>query len=184
MTLPTNLESIRARRRAGETFKYVFFWGHTRRGDAIGASCLSNWYPAPFELDGLRYATAEHWMMAGKARLFGDDSALARVLSASHPGEAKKIGREVRGFDEETWVAERDAMVCRGLVAKFSQNAALGAYLRGTRSRVLVEASPVDELWGIGLAADDERAHEPLAWRGLNRLGFLLMEARGALTSE
>jgi ribA/ribD-fused uncharacterized protein len=132
-------------------------------------------------VDGVTYPTAEHWMMAGKARLFGDDAALARILGAPQPGAAKKLGRQVRGFDEDTWIRHRWDLVVDGNVAKFGQDTALREYLLGTGSRVLVEASPLDRVWGIGLAADDERTADPASWRGLNLLGFALMEARERL---
>ncbi|MEY9892116.1 ribA/ribD-fused uncharacterized protein [Catenulispora sp. MAP5-51] len=162
--------------------KYLFFWGHTpKRPGTIGAECLSQWYPAPFEVDGVRFATAEHYMMWGKAQLFGDPKAAARILSAGHPKEAKDLGRTITGFDEAKWVADRVAIVTAGNVEKFRQNPDLLAFLLGTGERVLVEASPMDRVWGIGLAADDERAQDPAAWRGLNLLGEALMAARETL---
>jgi ribA/ribD-fused uncharacterized protein len=127
------------------------------------------------------YRSAEHWMMAGKARLFGDGQMWERVVAARHPREAKEAGRRVRGFDEAVWAAERFALVVAGNVAKFGQDAALRGFLLGTGARVLVEASPLDRVWGIGLAADDPRAQDPASWRGLNLLGFALMEARARL---
>ncbi len=130
---------------------------------------------------GETYATAEHWMMAGKARMFGDERIVPRILKARTPAEAKSLGRQVQGFDEERWVAGRFELVVAGSVAKFGQDAALLAYLLGTSRRVLVEASPLDRIWGIGLAADDENAVRPAQWRGLNLLGFALMEARARL---
>ncbi|WP_031008855.1 NADAR family protein [Streptomyces sp. NRRL WC-3773] len=169
----------------GERFKYLCFWGHAPRRDGqLGASCLSQWWPAPFAVDGVRYATAEHWMMACKARLFGDAEAERRAISATHPKQAKDAGRSVRGFDSAEWERRRFEYVVEGNVHKFGQDPALRDYLLGTGSRVLVEASPVDRIWGIGLAADDERAPDPARWRGLNLLGFALMEARRRLTSE
>lgn len=168
--------------RSGKRFKYVYFWGHRpKRSGVVDRACFSNWFTAPFSVDGIRYATAEHFMMAGKARLFGDDDALARILKASSAGAAKRYGREVRNFDEDTWVAERSRIVEEGVFAKFSQHEALGAFLVATKRRVLVEASPKDRIWGIGLAADDERVANPLQWNGLNLLGFALMRARGRL---
>src|SRR6185312_8360159 len=102
----------------------------------------------------------------------------ARLLAVRHPNAAKKLGREVRGFDDETWVAKRYDIVVAGSVAKFGQNPDLRAFLLGTANRTLVEASPVDRVWGIGLTADDERAGDPYLWQGLNLLGFALMRAR------
>ncbi|MCX4765346.1 NADAR family protein [Streptomyces sp. NBC_01275] len=167
---------------AGARIKYLHFWGHRPRPDGtVGASCLSQWWPSPFEVDGVAYATAEHWMMAHKARLFGDAEAEKRALAAGHPSQAKKAGRLVRGFDEETWERERFRIVVEGSVHKFASDPALRDFLLGTGERVLVEASPVDRVWGIGLAADDEAASHPDRWRGPNLLGFALMEARGRL---
>ncbi|WP_171990917.1 NADAR family protein [Streptomyces sp. JHA26] len=168
--------------RAGGRIKYLCFWGHRPLPDGrIGASCLSQWWPSPFTVDGVEYATAEHWMMAGKARLFEDAEAERRVLAAAHPAEAKKAGRLVRGFDEAVWERERFRIVVEGSVHKFSSDPALRAFLLGTGERVLVEASPVDRVWGIGLTADDEAATDPERWRGANLLGFALMVARERL---
>ncbi|MGX2993633.1 NADAR family protein [Streptomyces sp. JNUCC 64] len=180
----TNLdrESLIARVGRGERVKYVFFWGAVPRQDGrVSASCLSQWWPSPFVVEGVRYATAEHWMMASKARLFGDAEAERAVLGADHPAEAKRIGGLVRGFREEVWRRERSGIVRRGNVHKFAGHPESLAYLLGTGDRVLVEASPMDRIWGIGLTADDERAGDPGRWRGLNLLGFALMEAREEL---
>jgi len=166
----------------GARVKYLHFWGHRPLSDGrIGASCLSQWWPSPFVVDGVTYETAEHWMMAGKARLFGDAEAERRVLAADHPSLAKKAGRLVRDFDEETWQRERFGIVVEGSVHKFASDARLREFLLNTGERVLVEASPVDRVWGIGLAATDEAASDPERWRGPNLLGFALMEARGRL---
>ncbi|MFF2203831.1 NADAR family protein [Streptomyces sp. NPDC058145] len=171
--------------RAGARIKYLHFWGHRPLPDGrIGASCLSQWWPSPFVVEGVGYATAEHWMMAEKARLFGDAEAERRVLAAEHPAEAKKAGRLVRGFDEAIWERERFRIVVEGSAHKFAAHAGLGAFLHGTGDRVLVEASPVDRVWGIGLAAGDEAASDPERWRGPNLLGFALMEARERLAAS
>ncbi|CAL9410062.1 hypothetical protein SUDANB32_01626 [Streptomyces sp. enrichment culture] len=168
--------------RAGERVKYLHFWGHRPLPDGrVGASCLSQWWPSPFTVDGVEYATAEHWMMAAKARLFDDTEGERRVLAAGHPSEAKKAGRLVRGFDEEIWRRERFGIVVEGSVHKFAAHGELRSFLLNTGDRVLAEASPVDRVWGIGLAADAEAANDPNRWRGPNLLGFALMEARRRL---
>ncbi|MEU6069960.1 MULTISPECIES: NADAR family protein [Streptomyces] len=174
-----SLESLIREVRAGSRIKYLHFWGHRPRPDGqIGASCLSQWWPSPFVVDDVEYATAEHWMMAGKARLFGDAEAERRILAAGHPSQAKNAGRLVRGFDEAIWERERFRIVVEGSVHKFTADTGLRGFLLNTGNRVLVEASPVDRVWGIGLAADDEAAVHPERWRGPNLLGFALMEAR------
>lgn len=167
---------------AGERLKLVCFWSHEPSGRAaLGPHVLSQWYHAPFSVDGVTYPTAEHFMMAEKARLFDDDDALAAVLVASSPGEAKALGRGVRGFDSARWEAQRSDIVRRGSLAKFASSAELTGYLLGTGSRILVEASPLDRIWGIGLAADHPDVARPSCWLGLNLLGFALMDARAAL---
>ncbi|MFG2846540.1 NADAR family protein [Kitasatospora sp. NPDC048296] len=177
-----NRADLAALMAAGARPKWVMFWGHTqRKGGGTRQECLSQWWPGRFTVDGVTYASAEHWMMAGKARMFGDEAIEQRVLEARTPAEAKKLGRLVKGFDDQEWTAGRFELVVEGNVAKFSQDEALRDYLLGTGGRVLVEASPVDRIWGIGLAADDIRAERPLEWRGLNLLGFALMEARARL---
>jgi len=168
--------------RAKSRPKLLFFWGHQPSKDGrITTSCLSQWWPAPFSVDGLTYPTAEHWMMAGKARLFGDGQVATQILGAGSPRQAKQLGRQVSGFDAARWDAEKYRIVTEGSFEKFRQHKALGAFLLSTGDQVLVEASPVDRIWGIGLAADDERAGNPLLWRGENLLGFALMEARDRL---
>jgi len=164
---------------------YLLFWGHTPPADgSVSKSCFSQWFPSPFTVDGIRYPTAEHFMMAAKARLFGDREIEEQILKPSHPKQAKELGRKVRGFDEATWILERYRLVVEGNFAKFSQNPGLKEFLLGTGKRLLVEASPYDRIWGIGLAADHPDAEKPAAWKGLNLLGFALMEVRAMLQSS
>ncbi|MFI7388669.1 NADAR family protein [Streptomyces sp. NPDC049813] len=175
-------ESLVAALAAGARVKYLHFWGHAPRTDGVlGASCLSQWWPSPFTVAGVEYATAEHWMMAAKARLFADGEAERAVLAAGHPAQAKDAGRLVRGFDDAVWRRERFRIVVEGSVHKFAADPGLRSFLLGTGERVLVEASPLDRIWGIGLAADDPAAHSPAQWRGPNLLGFALMAARARL---
>ena len=134
-----------------------------------------------FSADGCTYPTAEHYMMAKKAQLFGDEEKFGAILSAPDPSLAKSLGRRVLGFDEERWIAHRFDIAVNGNIAKFDQNPELREWLLATGNAVLVEASPVDKIWGIGLAADDTRAQDPHSWLGINLLGFALMKVRGAL---
>ncbi|KAA9333065.1 NADAR family protein [Hymenobacter busanensis] len=175
-----DVASLLAHIQAGQAPKYLFFWGHTPapNATAVGKECLSQWYPAAFEVDGRRYATAEHFMMAEKARLFGDEVTRESIIEAADPGKAKKLGRSVTNFDSDVWDVARFEVVVRGGVAKFGQHPALQAFLLSTGKHVLVEDSPVDAIWGIGIAQVDARAYNPAAWRGLNLLGFALMGAR------
>ncbi|MFE7122246.1 NADAR family protein, partial [Streptomyces sp. NPDC057654] len=148
---PRSVAELTASAARGEKLKYVCFWGHRPpRGGGVGSGCFSQWWPAPFTVDGVTYATAEHWMMAGKARLFGDAEAWERAVAAVHPKAAKDAGRSVRGFDEDVWLRRRFGLVVEGSLHKFGRHPELCAYLLGTGRRVLVEASPVDRVWGIG----------------------------------
>ncbi len=180
--LPLNITALRERVAAGEAFKFLHFWGHRPRPDGRPSnSCFSQWFESPFQIDGVTYPSAEHFMMAEKARLFGDESTLAQILQAPNPGAAKALGRRVVGYEETAWVTHRFEAVVQGNQGKFDQNPALGAYLSATGTQILVEASPVDPVWGIGLAQDDPRADDPASWQGLNLLGFALMVVRSRL---
>ena len=170
---------------AGVRPEYLFFWGHrAQEAGKPGKWFLSQWWPCRFVVDGAEYATAEQYMMAEKARLFGDEETLGRILATRDPKRAKKLGRQVRGFEEEVWSARRFEIVVRGNMAKFDQDPLLKSFLLSTGETVLVEASPVDRVWGIGLAADHADARNPERWRGLNLLGFALTAVRGKLRAS
>jgi ribA/ribD-fused uncharacterized protein len=167
---------------SGERIKYIFFWGHQpNRDDSTGQSYMSQWWEQEFVVEGIRYPSAEHWMMAGKARLFDDAETLELILKSTSPAEAKKLGRQVKNFDQTTWEAHRYNLVREGNFHKFSQNEDLKNYLLTTGDRVLVEASPRDRIWGIGLGKNNPDVENPHNWRGLNLLGFALMEVRDEL---
>jgi len=162
--------------------KFLFFWGHQKsKSGEITAACFSQWWASPFVVEGVRYPTTEHWMMAQKALLFHNEQIYQQIIAARSPAEAKALGRQVRNFDEAVWNANRSAIVVRGNLEKFRQHPDLQAFLLSTKERVLVEASPVDSIWGIGLAADNTHADNPRQWNGLNLLGFALMEVRDVL---
>ncbi|MCR8979761.1 NADAR family protein [Brevibacillus laterosporus] len=159
--------------------KYLFFWGNTPKKDGIvDKSCFSQWYPASFKEDGIMYATAEHYMMAKKAELFGDTVMCDQILQQKHPNQAKALGRRVQAFDDRVWNAHKLEIVRQANLLKFSQHPELKSYLLHTGNRVLVEASPYDRVWGIGLAQDHPDAERPQHWRGENLLGFALMLVR------
>jgi ribA/ribD-fused uncharacterized protein len=171
-----NIENI-----AAES-KFLFFWGHQPNKDGkITQTCFSQWWLSSFNVEKVTYKTAEHWMMAKKAELFDDQEILKKILEADSPAEAKKLGREVRNYDDKLWLENRFEIVKEGNHHKFSQNADLKTFLLNTKERVLVEASPVDPIWGIGMAGDHKDVLHPEKWRGLNLLGFALMEVRDEL---
>ncbi len=177
-----SVEQLRQCSQTGARLKYIFFRGHRqKRTGKVTKSCLSNWFPAPFTEGGINYPTTEHYMMAQKALLFKDTDISVKIIQAKTPGEAKKLGRLVQGFDEDTWIQHRFESVVRGNLAKFSQHEAVKSFLLSTHERILVEASPTDRIWGIGMAADDPQIEHPDTWKGLNLLGFALMEVRSRL---
>lgn len=188
--IPTNTD-IRSRQalinylsqeHGAKAVNYLFFWGHTpKQPNQIDKSCLSQWYPASFEIAGIHYPTAEHYMMAEKARLFADEQCLEKILQASSPAQAKKLGRQIEGFEQAAWDARCMEIVIAGNTAKFAQNSDLLEFLHSTGTRILVEASPHDRIWGIGLTADNPKALDPVLWQGDNLLGFALMAVRQQL---
>lgn len=149
------------------TDKFVLFYG----------GFLSQWYPVRFQVDGVTYVTAEQYMMAMKADYFGDDTAKAKIMATSDPSEQKAIGRTVKNFDREAWDAVSRGFVYKANMAKFSLDF-LKSQLLATGDRELVEASPYDRIWGIGLAVDDPKALDKSQWRGTNWLGETLMKVR------
>lgn len=165
--------------------KYLFFWGHHPSKDGtITKSCLSQWYECSFIVDGIVYHTAEQYMMSQKAKLFDDDITFQRIMNANHPNEFKKLGREVKNFDINVWEANRYKIVLNGNLNKFSQNENIKKFLLNTNNRILVEASPYDTIWGIGLSSDTPNIENPHTWKGLNLLGFALMQVRDNLSTQ
>ncbi len=164
---------------------FLFFWGHQPSKDgSIIKTCMSQWWPVNFEEEGIVYKTAEHYMMAGKARLFGDKEILEKIISKTSPKDVKDLGRQIKNFDAKAWDEEKYQIVKQGNYLKFSQNENLKHFLLQTGSKVLVEASPVDPVWGIGLTEDNLAAKDPGQWKGENLLGFALMEVRDQLKKQ
>ena len=145
------------------------------------ASPFSQWYRCAFTVGDNRFSCAEQYMMHGKALLFGDVAIALEILAADHPRAHKALGRKVKPFDAAVWTRECEAIVLAGNRAKFTQNPKLLQLLRATRGTTIVEASPFDRIWGIGLAASDPRAQDPAQWRGKNLLGKILTELREQL---
>lgn len=166
----------------GEQIKYIFFWGHSNKNnEVVGKFVFSQWYPSPFVVDNTEFKTAEHWMMAQKALLFNDSDIFSKIVKADKPGEVKELGRKIRGFDDITWNEKKFQIVKTGNIHKFSQNKSMKDFLISTGDRVIVEASPTDKIWGIGLPQDAKMIDNPHTWKGENLLGFALMEVRDAL---
>jgi hypothetical protein len=134
-----------------------------------------------FVIDGVTYNCAEQYMMAEKARLFGDKATERKIMSTSDPADQKRWGREVKNFNADKWNNVAKDIVFRASMAKFTQDDALKAILLATAGTTLVEASPEDTIWGIGLAKDDPRAQSRSTWKGKNWLGATLTKVRQSL---
>ncbi|AUS02930.1 hypothetical protein NVP2275O_349 [Vibrio phage 2.275.O._10N.286.54.E11] len=153
---------------------YVFFWG----------TILSNFHECPVEIDGTTFKTSEHAFMAFKALHFNDAESAIAILNADTPYGAKKLGRKVAGFDPIEWDRVSFMYMERACYAKFDQNEDLKEKLLATNNATLVEASPFDRIWGIGIGADDPDRFDELKWKGQNRLGLVLMAVRDTLRGK
>ena len=150
--------------------KFTFFWKTE--------SPFSQWYPAEFIIEGVRFNCAEQYMMYRKALLFGDEEMTSKILNSSSPRTQKAHGRKIRHFVESVWEKHSHEIVYTGNHAKFTQNPSLKAALFATAGTTLVEASPHDRIWGVGLAEDDPHIYNRNTWRGQNRLGKILTQLR------
>jgi ribA/ribD-fused uncharacterized protein len=144
------------------TNKYVFFWN----------GIYSQWYSSRMTIDGIEYNCCEQYMMHQKALTFGDTIIAEMILESSDPKEQKSLGRKVSGFNKDKWDDVCIGIVFKGNLAKFSQNELLKKTLLSTDDKILVEASPYDKIWGIGLAEDHPDIEDPSKWKGLNLLGW------------
>ena len=154
-----------------ETDRHIFFWG----------SVFSNWYPVTFEYDHHSFANSEQAMMYEKAKLMGDTYSLNKILRTKNPKIVKQLGREVKPWDESLWVRNRERIMVEICYAKFSSDPFLKKTILDTGSKILVEASPYDTIWGIGMGSWEKGIDNPSNWKGLNLLGKSLMTVRGML---
>lgn len=163
----------------GNKREFVFFW----RPDGVGG-IYSQWFKSPFTVKEITYCCAEQFMMAEKARLFGDYDTLAAILDTDDPATHRKLGRQVKNYDEKLWGSIRKRVVVEGNLEKFRQNEKLQDILIRDRDKILVEASPYDCVWGIGMRAGAPGVLWPENWKGENLLGFAIMEARDIILKE
>ena len=154
------------------TDKYVFFWGGP----------FSNFAPVEegIEFDGFRFSTSEHVFMYIKAKTFNDDEIAEKIKNALDPKTAKKLGRKVRGFNEQVWEKHRDNAMKTAVQLKFDASSEFRNELlkEKYRNKTFVEASPYDCIWGIGMSMDDPDVNNESKWRGLNLLGNILTKLR------
>lgn len=153
---------------------YKFFWG----------GIYSQWFESPFVIDGKEFNTCEQWMMWNKAKLFGDEDIAQQILDDPFPNNQKALGRKVKNFDDAKWMEVAYDIVVQGNRAKFSQNQKLANQLKETIGKELVEASPYDKRWGIGMRADDVGIENPMNWKGDNLLGKAITQVRIEMFGE
>ena len=153
------------------TNKHVFFWN----------GIYSQWHKAPMTIDRIEYNSCEQYMMHQKALLFDDHIIADLIMQEKNPKEQKKYGRQIRNFDKALWEKNCLAIVFEGNLAKFSQNPELKAEMLSTGNKIFVEASPLDNIWGIGLDENAENIDDPSYWLGLNLLGQALTLVKNQL---
>lgn len=152
---------------------FVLFWGGP----------FSQWYPHKMTIDGIEYSCCEQYMMAQKANTFNDKEALDKIMATTDPKKQKAFGRTVKNFIPQMWERIAQDIVFRANLAKF-QDPELKKYLFSFGDEELVEASPYDKIWGIGLSEDDPRAVDKSQWQGLNWLGEALMRVRETIKTQ
>jgi ribA/ribD-fused uncharacterized protein len=157
-----------------ETDEYIFFFG----------SFYSQWAMRDIEIDGVVFNCCEQLMMAAKADLFNDKYAFKQIMESDDPAEQKAWGRRVEGFDREKWEKVARDVVYKANYAKFTQHHDLGLELLSSGDKIIVEASPTDVVWGVGLLATDRKILDPKNWRGTNWLGEAIMKVREELRNE
>lgn len=160
-----------------ETNNIIAFWKPKNTAN-IGSHVLTQWHKCKFKLGNFQYNNTEQYMMMEKAKLFEDDFIYEQLKKPMHPKEYKALGRKIRGFEEKTWDKAKVEIVYKGNHAKFTQNKDLEKYLVQTKDKIIIEASPYDTVWGIGLAVTSDDLLIPENWKGENLLGFILMQVR------
>jgi len=154
--------------------KFYFFWGGP----------FSQWGEYPIEIDEVVYCTNEQYMMACKAKLFEDQWAYDQIMKEKDPSKQKAIGRKVKNFDKDEWEKIARDVVYKANYAKFTQYSHLYDILIQTADRIIVEASPYDCIWGIGMGSGDKRVCDPDEWKGTNWLGEEIMKVREDLKND
>ena len=157
----------------------LFFWGHTEHDNNVTKACLSNFYPCEFEFNGKMFHFSEQCFMYQKAILFNDFEIAEQILNETDVRKIKALGRKVKNFNNELWDIHKEDFMYNACYAKFSQNAELRDFLLNTDNCEIVEASPVDNIWGIGFSSD--KAMENVDKWGQNLLGKTLMKVRVVL---
>lgn len=176
-----SVQSVLEEQNAGKKRDIIYFWGHRPKDGAYSKEVFSQWYLADFYVGHQKYCCMEQYMMSKKAQLFGDEEIEKQIMGAQTQNEIKSLGRKVKNFEESVWNEFKSLIVMTGNYYKFAQLPKLRKYLLSTGDALLVEASPYDTIWGIGMSADEAKNCDITKWRGSNLLGFALMTVRDEL---
>lgn len=157
---------------------FVFFWKPDEKN-----GFMSQWYEAEMYIGRIKYINCEQYMMASKAMLFGDKEVYEKIMKETNPAKIKKLGKEVRNFDDRKWNFHKYRIILEGNFAKFSQNDDLLSLLFETEDAILAEASPYDRIYGIGMKADNPDVEDTYKW-GENLLGSAIMAVRNMFLAD
>lgn len=168
-----------------EDLKVVGFCSHNPEkypADRQFLACFSNWWEASIKMTiddtEMTFFCVEQWMMWNKAVVMGDHETAEKILQSRDPREIKKLGREVKNYDDAKWAAVKFEIVKQGVIAKFQQHSELRDILLKTGTKTIAEAAHYDKQWGIGLHRTNPDTQDSTKWQGDNLLGQCLMEAR------
>ncbi len=143
---------------------------------------FSNFYKATITIDNNTFFCNEQYIMYSKAMLFGDSETANLILACKSQPGIKALGRQVKNFKEEVWVANREQIADRCNLAKFTQHSNLKKLILETGQADLAEAAQYDRIWGIG--CNPEVGKDRSKWNGLNILGVSLMRIRDQIRAQ
>jgi ribA/ribD-fused uncharacterized protein len=150
-----------------QTKTHIYFWG----------SIFSNFHPIDFIHQNNKFANSEQAFMWRKAIFFKDFEIALKILNTTNPQEAKSLGRKVKYYDDIKWNQIREQIMYEVNIDKYKDEKLQGILL-STKNLIIVESSPVDKIWGVGLSKEDPRILDEKNWNGLNLLGKVLMRVR------
>ncbi|MCQ2816603.1 MAG: NADAR family protein [archaeon] len=159
--------------------EYVLFYGYHEKGQGVSKACLSQWYQCSFKVDNVNFTSSLQFLMYQKASYFNDDEGKNKIINETEPKKIKALGKTIKNFQHEAWKTVSEEIAIEGNFYKFYQNEELKSFLLGTGDKILVEANPHDNKWGIALSSDEsDKCKDPNQWKGKNLTGFTLMEVR------
>jgi len=176
--------------------KYTYFWKST--------STFSQWHPSKFVYKDITFSSAEQFMMYSKAKMFGAEDVAQKIMDYNETPLIKKFlngelsdtdicndkgmlrewdayqkaikdhGREVKNYVDAVWIEKRVPIVSVASREKYDQNPEYKKELMQYAGTKMVEASPYDKIWGIGLDQYKAAKIPEDKWPGLNLLGNVL----------